>query len=100
MDLTAETLARPKAKERRAFGYLPDTVPPWWKTVILGFQHVITMFPATVLVALLVGFDVATVLFVSGLATVTALILSKLLGKKSSRSTMAPALAISPRRWP
>ena len=63
-------------------GYLPNDVPPWWKMIILGFQHVITMFPATVLVALLVGFDVANVLFVSGLATVTALILSKILGKK------------------
>jgi uracil permease len=35
-----------------------------------------------VLVALLVGFDVATVLFASGMATVVALFLSKLLGKK------------------
>jgi len=66
----------------KPFGYLPDDVPPFWKMIILGFQHVITMFPATVLVALLVGFDPANVLFVSGLATVTALLLSKVLGKK------------------
>ena len=69
-------------QDTKIVGYLPNDVPPWWKMIILGFQHVITMFPATVLVALLVGFDVANVLFVSGLATVTALILSKILGKK------------------
>lgn len=41
--------------------------------VSLGFQHVLTMFPATVLVALLTGFDVGVTLFASGLATVLAL---------------------------
>jgi uracil permease len=88
--------------DRRVFGYLPNDVPPWWKTIILGFQHVVTMFPATVLVALLVGFDVATVLFVSGLATVTALILSKIIGGKfiplyygSSFSYIAATLALT-----
>lgn len=90
---------RPKGK---LFGYLPNDVPPWWELIILGFQHVLTMFPATVLVALLVGFDVATVLFASGLATVVALILSKLLGKKfiplyygSSFSYIAATLALT-----
>ncbi|MEA3396772.1 MAG: solute carrier family 23 protein [Chloroflexota bacterium] len=67
-------MAQNKAK---VFGYLPDDQPPWGQMVLLGFQHVLTMFPATVLVALLVGFDVGTVLAVSGLATITALILSK-----------------------
>ncbi len=42
--------------------------------VSLGFQHVLTMFPATVLVALLTGFDVGVTLFASGLATVIALV--------------------------
>ncbi|MCD6345328.1 MAG: xanthine permease, partial [Anaerolineae bacterium] len=64
-------------KKAKVFGYLPDDQPPWGQMVLLGFQHVLTMFPATVLVALLVGFDVGTVLAVSGLATITALILSK-----------------------
>jgi len=64
-------------KKAEVFGYLPDDQPPWGQMVLLGFQHVLTMFPATVLVALLVGFDVGTVLAVSGLATITALILSK-----------------------
>ncbi|HMN59955.1 MAG TPA: solute carrier family 23 protein [Anaerolinea sp.] len=46
--------------------------------VLLGFQHVLTMFPATVLCALLMGFPVPTVLTVTGLGTIIALIGSKL----------------------
>jgi uracil permease len=46
--------------------------------LLLGFQHVITMFPATVLCALLMGFPVSTVLTVTGFGTVVALIGSKL----------------------
>ncbi|MBI2122855.1 MAG: xanthine permease [Armatimonadetes bacterium] len=42
--------------------------------ISLGFQHVLTMFPATVLVALLTGFDPGVTLFASGLATVIALL--------------------------
>ena len=76
--------------------------PAMPRTLVLSAQHVLTMFPATVLVALLVGFDVATVLFASGMATVVALILSKLLGKKfiplyycSSFSYIAATLALT-----
>ena len=60
------------------YGYLPNEAPPFGQMVLLGLQHVLTMFPATVLVALLVGFDVGAVLTVSGVATVVALILSKI----------------------
>jgi uracil permease len=42
--------------------------------VSLGFQHVLTMFPATVLVAILTGFDIGVTIFASGLATVIALL--------------------------
>jgi uracil permease len=45
--------------------------------IILGFQHVLTMFPATAFCALLTGFHLSTVLFVAGMATIVALILSK-----------------------
>jgi uracil permease len=45
--------------------------------ILLGFQHVLTMFPATVLVAALCGFHVGTVLLGSGISTIVALILSK-----------------------
>ncbi len=83
-------------------GYLPNDQPPIGRMIILGFQHVLTMFPATVLVALLVGFDVGTVLTVSGVATITALILSKLIAGKfiplyygSSFSYIAATIAIT-----
>jgi uracil permease len=58
-------------------GYLPNDVPPPGQIILLGFQHVLTMFPATVLVALLVGFHVSTVLMASGLATIVALLGSR-----------------------
>ncbi len=59
-------------------GYLPNETPPVGQLILLGFQHVITMFPATVLVAALCGFHVNTVLFASGISTIVALILSKI----------------------
>ena len=40
------------------FGYLPNDQPPWGQMILLGLQHVLTMFPATVLCALLMGFPV------------------------------------------
>lgn len=61
----------------KVMGYLPNDVPPLGKMILLGLQHVLTMFPATVLVALLVGFHVSTVLLASGLATIVALIGSR-----------------------
>ena len=66
-------------------GYLPNDTPPFGKMVLLGFQHVITMFPATVLCALLMGFPVSTVLTVTGLGTIIAL-----LGAKFSMGTFIP----------
>ncbi len=88
--------------EKKILGYLPNDAPPFGRMIVLGFQHVLAMFPATVLVALLVGFDVGTVLTVSGVATITALILSKLLAGKfiplyygSSFSYIAATLAIT-----
>ena len=70
------------AAGEKVFGYLPNDQPPVGSMIVLGLQHVLTMFPATVLVALLVGFDVGTVLAVSGLATIIALLGSKLLAGK------------------
>jgi uracil permease len=58
-------------------GYLPNDQPPFGKMVLLGFQHVLTMFPATVLCALLMHFDVSTVLTVTGFGTIVALLGSK-----------------------
>ncbi|HET6782138.1 MAG TPA: solute carrier family 23 protein [bacterium] len=62
--------------ERAPYAFLPPDRPPVGAMVSLGFQHVLTMFPATVLVALLTGFDPGVTLFASGLATVLALLLS------------------------
>lgn len=66
-----------KVTTPKVFGYLPNDIPPLGQTVLLGFQHALTMFPATVLVALLVGFHPSTVLLASGLATITALLGSR-----------------------
>ena len=60
-----------------AMGYMPNDVPPMGQLILLGFQHVLTMFPATVLVAALCGFHVGTVLLASGVSTIVALVLSK-----------------------
>ncbi len=61
----------------KVMGYLPNDTPPFGKMLLLGFQHVITMFPATVLCAILMKFDVSTVLTVTGLGTIVALLGAK-----------------------
>lgn len=58
-------------------GYLPNDTLSLGQMILLGFQHVLTMFPATVFVAALCGFHVGTVLTVSGMGTIVALLLSK-----------------------
>ena len=95
-------MSKKKESEKKVFGYLPNDRLPFGKALILGLQHVLTMFPATVLVALLVGFHVNTVLLASGLATLVALLLSKWqIGKfiplyyGSSFSYIAAILAIT-----
>jgi uracil permease len=86
----------------KVMGYLPNDTPPFGKMVLLGFQHVITMFPATVLCALLMGFPVSTVLTVTGLGTIIALLGAKWsMGKYiplyygSSFSYLAAVMAIT-----
>lgn len=58
-------------------GYLPNDRPATGRLILLGLQHVLTMFPATVFVALLCGFHVSTVLLASGVSTIVALVLSR-----------------------
>ncbi|HNW03932.1 MAG TPA: solute carrier family 23 protein [Oscillospiraceae bacterium] len=55
--------------DKRNFGYLPDETPPVGKLLLYALQQVIVMFPATVAVALITGFQVSTTIFASGLAT-------------------------------
>jgi uracil permease len=57
-------------------GYLPQDRPGWGAMISLGFQQVLTMFPATVLVAILTKFDVGVTLAASGLGTIVALLVS------------------------
>ncbi|HEX7395839.1 MAG TPA: solute carrier family 23 protein [Anaerolineaceae bacterium] len=90
------------ATKAKVFGYLPNDTPPVGQMILLGFQHVITMFPATVLCALLMGFPVNTVLLVTGVGTIVALMGSKLsMGKfiplyyGSSFSYIAAVVAIT-----
>jgi uracil permease len=90
------------ATKAKVFGYLPNDTPPVGQMILLGFQHVITMFPATVLCALLMGFPVNTVLLVTGVGTIIALMGSKLsMGKfiplyyGSSFSYIAAVVAIT-----
>ncbi len=69
-----ETTAKAK---QQVIGYLPADTPPVGAMLSLGFQQVLTMFPATVLVAILTKFDVSTTLLASGLGTIIALLVSK-----------------------
>src|SRR5512143_714369 len=63
-------------KEQPVVGYLPGDTPPWGAMLSLGFQQVLTMFPATVLVAILTKFDVGVTLLASGLGTIIALLVT------------------------
>ena len=65
------------APETKVIGYLPQDTPPIGPMISLGFQQVLTMFPATVLVAILTKFDVGVTLLASGLGTIIALLVSK-----------------------
>ncbi len=76
--------SQPQVKQEAVFlppatvsGYLPDDIPPVGAMLSLGFQQVLTMFPATVLVAILTKFDVGVTLLASGLGTIIALLVSK-----------------------
>ncbi len=60
-------------------GYLPDERPPFGKLLLYAIQQVIVMFPATVTVALVTGFQVSTTIFASGLATICFILIT---GKK------------------
>jgi xanthine/uracil permease len=57
-------------------GYLPDDRPPFGKMLIFALQQVIVMFPATVLVAIITGFDIGVTICASGLATLGFLLIT------------------------
>ena len=62
--------------QTKVLGYLPPDMPSWGALLSLGFQQVLTMFPATVLVAILTKFDVGVTLMASGIGTIVALLVS------------------------
>ena len=58
-------------------GYLPDEVPSVGRLFLYALQQVIVMFPATITVALITGFQVSTTIFASGLATLCFILITK-----------------------
>lgn len=84
------------AQRERGVVYPEDRLP-WPQTILMGVQHVMAMFGATVLVPLILGFNPNTVIFFSGVATliflfVTARKVPSYLG--SSFSFLGAVLAI------
>src|SRR5258708_20857337 len=75
----------------------PEERLPWPQTILLGVQHVMAMFGATVLVPIILGFNPNTVIFFSGVGT---LIFLAVTGRKiptylgSSFSCIGAVLAI------
>ena len=65
--------------KNQKIGYLPDEKPEFGKLMLYALQQVIVMFPATIAVALITGFQVSTTIFASGLATLCFILIT---GKK------------------
>lgn len=65
------------AKIQEKQGYLPDERPSTGKLLLYALQQVIVMFPATITVALITGFQVSTTIFASGLATLCFILITK-----------------------
>jgi len=63
-------------KSTEVVGYLPEERPVPWKLFLYALQQVIVMFPATVAVALITGFQVSTTIFASGLATLCFILIT------------------------
>ena len=87
-------------KERRSGSgmIMPDERLPWPETTVLGLQHVLAMFGATVLAPILMGFDPNTAIFFSGIGTLIFFIITggkipSYLG--SSFAFIGPVLAIT-----
>ncbi len=66
-----------KKSDSKVMGYMPYETPPLGAMLSLGFQQVLTMFPATVLVAILTKFDVGVTLLASGIGTIVALLVAR-----------------------
>lgn len=63
----------------------PDERLPWPQTAVMGVQHVIAMFGATVLAPILMGFDPNIAILMSGIGTLIFL---------PSRAARCPATSV------
>ena len=63
-------------EKNQVYGYLPQERPEFGKLLIYAIQQVIVMFPATITVALITGFQVSTTIFASGLATLCFILIT------------------------
>src|SRR6266699_3931314 len=63
------------SKRERDVVYPEDRLG-WPQTILMGLQHVMAMFGATVLVPLILGFNPNTVIFFSGVATLIFLVIT------------------------
>lgn len=64
------------SNQKQEIGYLPDERPSLGRLLLYALQQVIVMFPATVTVALITGFQVSTTIFASGLATLCFILIT------------------------
>ncbi len=62
--------------KKESYGYLPQEKPELGKLLVYALQQVIVMFPATITVALITGFQVSTTIFASGLATLCFILIT------------------------
>ena len=69
----------PMSHGNDVYGYLPEERPDTPRLILYAIQQVIVMFPATITVALITGFQVSTTIFASGLATLCFILIT---GKK------------------
>lgn len=59
------------------YGYLPKERPSFVQLMGLAAQNLLTSLPATIVVALISGFDLPVLLFASGLGTILSVLITK-----------------------
>ena len=58
-------------------GYLPKERPSSGQLIGLAIQNLLTSLPATIVVALISGFDLPILLFASGVGTIISILITK-----------------------
>ena len=61
----------------QSFGYLPKERPSTGQLLGLAAQNLLTSLPATIVVALISGFDLSILLFASGIGTIISVLITK-----------------------